>query len=40
MLNGDEELTWTQLFEHWLVLTQGSDLTRVSFSFNQKHFLG
>ena len=23
MLNGEEELTWTQLFEHWLVLTQG-----------------
>ena len=32
-------LPWAQLFEHQLALTQGHILTRVSFSFYQKHYL-
>ena len=32
--------TWAQLFEGRLALNLGLNLTRVSFSFIQKHFLG
>ena len=31
---------WAQLFEGRLALNLGLNLTRVSFSFIQKHFLG
>ena len=33
-------LFWAQLFEGRLALNPGLNLTRVSFSFVQKHFLG
>ena len=31
---------WAQLFEGWLALNPGLNLTRVSFSCVPKHFLG
>ena len=34
------EISWAQLFEGRLVLNPGLNLTRVSFSLVQKHFLG
>ena len=38
---GTEDLeSWAQLFEGRLALNLGLNLTRVSFSFIQKHFLG
>ena len=32
--------SWVQLLEGWLALNPGLNLTRVSFPFSQKHFLG
>ena len=37
---GSEVFLWAKLFEGWLALNPGSNLTQVSFSCVQKHFLG
>ena len=36
----NSELKWTQWFKGRLTLNPGLNLTRVSFPFVQKHFLG